>query len=202
MFYQPPPSKWGRWRATRAGRGACDGCRFLTIERQYRPWRPYHRCAIPLPRVERSTSSNHTSLTLVFLGRFPIRPVSQSASSYGLASWTGQQRGRLGLRASVPLRGCGFEITPHMVNIFVAGEFPSPCGDVVLKFSLFKRKEDDFYDVSVPLRGCGFEMLLSPLCMVDRIVSVPLRGCGFEIFSLGLNKEENKSFRPLAGMWF
>ena len=40
---------------------------------------------------ERSTSSNHTSLTLVFLGRFPIRPVSQSASSYGLASWTGQQ---------------------------------------------------------------------------------------------------------------
>ena len=27
--------------------------------------------AVPLPRVERSTSSNHTSLTLVFLGRFP-----------------------------------------------------------------------------------------------------------------------------------
>ena len=40
---------------------------------------------------ERSTSTNHTSLTLVFLGRFPIRPVSQLASSYGLASWTGQQ---------------------------------------------------------------------------------------------------------------
>ena len=39
---------------------------------------------------ERSTSSNHTSLTLVLLGRFPIRPVSQSAASYGLASWTGQ----------------------------------------------------------------------------------------------------------------
>ena len=111
MFYKPPPSVRGRWRATRAGRGACDGCRFLTIERQYRPWRPYHRCAVPLPRVERSTSSNHTSLTLVFLGRFPIRPVSQSASSYGLASWTGQQRGRLGLRVSVPLRGCGFEIS-------------------------------------------------------------------------------------------
>ena len=30
---------------------------------------------------------------LVFLGRFPIRPVTQSASSYGLASWTGQQGG-------------------------------------------------------------------------------------------------------------
>ena len=39
---------------------------------------------------KRSTSSNRTSLSLVFLGRFPIRPVSQSASSYGLASWTGQ----------------------------------------------------------------------------------------------------------------
>ena len=39
---------------------------------------------------KRSTSSNHTSLTLVFLGRFPMRPVTQSASSCGLASWTGQ----------------------------------------------------------------------------------------------------------------
>ena len=42
-----------------------------------------------VPR-KRSTSSNHTSRTLVFLGRFPMRPVTQSASSYGLASWTGQ----------------------------------------------------------------------------------------------------------------
>ena len=48
-----------------------------------------------LPRYggERSTSANHTSLSLVFLGRFPIRPVTQSASSCGLASWTGQQGG-------------------------------------------------------------------------------------------------------------
>ena len=29
----------------------------------------------------------------MFLGRFPIRPVTQSASSCGLASWTGQQGG-------------------------------------------------------------------------------------------------------------
>ena len=95
-FYQPPPSKWGRWRATRAGRGACDGCRFLTIERQYRPWRPYHRCAVPLPRGA---------------------------------------RGRLGLRVSVPLRGCGFEI----------------------KWSVLDRVQN--CGVSVPLRGCGFEMV-------------------------------------------
>ena len=50
---------------------------------------------LSLPRYhgERSTSTNHTSLSLVFLGRFPIRPVTQSASSCGLASWTGQQGG-------------------------------------------------------------------------------------------------------------
>ena len=47
----------------------------------------------PRDHGERSTSANHTSLSLVFLGRFPIRPVTQSASSCGLASWTGQQGG-------------------------------------------------------------------------------------------------------------
>ena len=32
MLYLPPPSKRGRWRAVRAGRGACSGCAFLTME--------------------------------------------------------------------------------------------------------------------------------------------------------------------------
>ena len=49
--------------------------------------------SLPRDHGERSTSANHTSLSLVFLGRFPIRPVTQSASSCGLASWTGQQGG-------------------------------------------------------------------------------------------------------------
>ena len=40
--------------------------------------------ASPARAGERSTSSNHTSLTLVFLGRFPIRPVTQSAAPEGL----------------------------------------------------------------------------------------------------------------------
>ena len=40
--------------------------------------------ASPARVGERSTSSNHTSLTLVFLGRFPIRPVTQSAAPKGL----------------------------------------------------------------------------------------------------------------------
>ena len=178
MFYQPPPSKWGRWRATRAGRGACDGCRFLTIERQCRPWRPYHRCAVPLPRGERSTSSNHTSLTLVFLGRFPIRPVSQSASSYGLASWTGQQRGRLGLRVSVPLRGCGFEIQGW-------------------------RHGGDHEDrVSVPLRGCGFEM--EKILRFNACFGFP-SPCGDVVLKYWLSIKgwaADEGFRPLAGMWF
>jgi len=39
---------------------------------------------------KRSTSSKNTLLTRVLLGRFPMRPVPQSASSCGLASWTGQ----------------------------------------------------------------------------------------------------------------
>ena len=40
--------------------------------------------ASPARAGERSTSANHTSLTLVFLGRFPIRPVTQSAAPKGL----------------------------------------------------------------------------------------------------------------------
>ena len=40
--------------------------------------------ASPARAGERSTSANHTSLTLVFLGRFPIRPVTQSAAPEGL----------------------------------------------------------------------------------------------------------------------
>ena len=32
VLYSPPPSKRGRWRAVRAGRGAYSGCAFLTME--------------------------------------------------------------------------------------------------------------------------------------------------------------------------
>ena len=40
-------------------------------------------------------TTNRTSLSLVFLGRFRIRPVSQLAAPFELASWTGQQGDRL-----------------------------------------------------------------------------------------------------------
>ena len=36
---------------------------------------------------------------------------------------------------SVPLRGCGFEITVDIVEMMKFFEFPSPCGDVVLKYN-------------------------------------------------------------------
>ena len=60
---------------------------------------------------------------------------------------------------SVPLRGCGFEIM-RRDSIFThyTYSFPSPCGDVVLKYF---REEEPIQEediVSVPLRGCGFEI--------------------------------------------
>ena len=118
MFYQPPPSVRGRWRATRAGRGACDGCRFLTIERQYRSWRPYHRCAVPLPRGERGRLGLRVSVPLRGCG-FEIFPMKLKERT----TWS----------VSVPLRRCGFEISEFRSVYDADKEFPSPCGDVVLK---------------------------------------------------------------------
>ena len=59
--------------------------------------------------------------------------------------------------------------------------FPSPCGDVVLKYlGAEKMSEWVGEQVSVPLRGCGFEI-------------------NYEQVIRGLMAN---SFRPLAGMWF
>ena len=90
-------------------------------------------------------------------------------------------------RVSVPLRGCGFEMIclAELMARMPKG-FPSPCGDVVLKWDISTRDGNITKIVSVPLRGCGFEMrqvvLLSPQLLS---VSVPLRGCGFEILASG-----------------
>ena len=60
--------------------------------------------------------------------------------------------------------------------------FPSPCGDMVLKFKKVTMNLDIFFTVSVPLRGYGFEMMFSQNeWEVFIMVSVPLRGYGFEI---------------------
>ena len=87
--------------------------------------------------------------------------------------------------------------------------FPSPCGDVVLKFHRFGFVQPSRSIVSVPLRGCGFEIQYREVCIEYRrkrfpspcgdvvlkclycrahfpwsdTVSVPLRGCGFEILA-------------------
>ena len=59
-------------------------------------------------------------------------------------------------------------------------EFPSPCGDVVLK------------SVDEDWNGCHWDN-----------VSVPLRGCGFENYKrYGIPSKAQLGFRPLAGMWF
>ena len=60
--------------------------------------------------------------------------------------------------------------------------FPSPCGDMVLKFLKEETIPWRFVIVSVPLRGYGFEMARwYKRTLPIHIVSVPLRGYGFEI---------------------
>ena len=59
---------------------------------------------------------------------------------------------------SVPLRGYGFEIFKALPNMRFF-QFPSPCGDVVLKSVPCVWPHQGTL-VSVPLRGYGFEMLV------------------------------------------
>ena len=61
------------------------------------------------------------------------------------------------------------------------GEFPSPCGDVVLKLTVLPNGSVRRH-VSVPLRGCGFKILIGFYRKGGvSNVSVPLRGCGFKM---------------------
>ena len=81
---------------------------------------------------------------------------------------------------SVPLRGCGFEI--------------SPTSDETLKREF----------VSVPLRGCGFEIGIRGAPSSDIQVFPSPYGdvvLKFLLFSLRAGYFST-SFRPLAGMWF
>ena len=81
--------------------------------------------------------------------------------------------------------------------------FPSPCGDVVLKLCMGFPRFGTPVHVSVPLRGCGFEISFSCTdCEKECVVSVPLRGCGFEIIYFYTFTTPLPRFRPLAGMWF
>ena len=86
------------------------------------------------------------------------------------------------MEVSVPLRGYGFEIIANEETPSAFNGFPSPCGDMVLKFRRGEIKAHETKMVSVPLRGYGFEIVdIAYRTQNDFIVSVPLRGYGFEI---------------------
>ena len=61
---------------------------------------------------------------------------------------------------SVPLRGYGFEMLFKDLDGVNPLKFPSPCGDMVLKWRLAVSSIGGFYHVSVPLRGYGFEIMV------------------------------------------
>ena len=61
------------------------------------------------------------------------------------------------LVCAVPLRGCGFEIRSADLTIAerLRMEFPSPCGDVVLKYDRIKFIKV-YFDGFRPLAGMWF----------------------------------------------
>ena len=84
--------------------------------------------------------------------------------------------------------------------------FPSPYGDMVLKFEVLCIGTTHTDIVSVPLRGYGFEIGVNSysLRLRTKAVSVPLRGYGFEIaLSVYQRRSCSKSVSvPLRGYGF
>ena len=82
-------------------------------------------------------------------------------------------------------------------------KFPSPYGDMVLKYV-----SDGVWGVgtpcvSVPLRGYGFEIItLRSYTGWHALVSVPLRGYGFEILAGGCLAVPSSICRFAARMYF
>ena len=87
------------------------------------------------------------------------------------------------------------------MEINIKSEFPSPCGDMVLKSVFVSR-----YCFSKKFPSpCGDMVLKSPLKIIFSpivSVSVPLRGYGFEIATHARMNGNLHGFRPLAGIWF
>ena len=85
-----------------------------------------------------------------------------------------------------------------------AWEFPSPCGDMVLKSDLPEGETDRERIVSVPLRGYGFEIGIYTGGSDSRRdgVSVPLRGYGFEILAVRCLAVPSSICRFAARMYF
>ena len=104
---------------------------------------------------------------------------------------------------SVPLRGYGFEIFFFERMILMNTElFPSPCGDMVLKYH--------------PQRNLGARPALFPSPCGDMVLklmtgvcivrcSVFPSPCGDMVLKsrrIDLKSKRTTSFRPLAGIWF
>ena len=66
VLYSPPPSKRGRWRAVRAGRGAYSGCAFLTMEMRRSIKAPLPPCFAwsPSPAVAGEALDNGNQVSL------------------------------------------------------------------------------------------------------------------------------------------
>ena len=80
---------------------------------------------------------------------------------------------------SVPLRGCGFEIIRNPRTNRLVYMFPSPCGDMVLKFNVSAVVDAGLSEFPSP---CG-DMVLKLSWLITFITWLT-------------------SFRPLAGIWF
>ena len=82
--------------------------------------------------------------------------------------------------------------------------FPSPCGDMVLKYDTIKKIVLDLVEVSVPLRGCGFEIINGEHKEKEVNAMFP-SPCGDVVLKFRNELADNTfsySFRPLAGIWF
>jgi len=81
---------------------------------------------------------------------------------------------------AVPLRGCGFEIQFVCPQQLVFSTFPSPCGDVVLKW---------------------YEVHLTPALAEIEFPS-PCGDVVLKFMATKMDSTISRGFRPLAGMWF
>ena len=192
MLYSPPPSKRGRWRAVRAGGGACSGCDFLTLEMRGSFIAPLPPLRGPPPPLWQGR--------LGFARSVPLRGCGLKISSMKMLM-------ALTSRAcivSVPLRGCGFKIRKTAQQSRCAFDVSVPLRGCGFEISSNGHSSHRWYVVSVPLRGCGFKMSMErkrkPFSV--QTVSVPLRGCGFKMRLAAWLVRRLYCFRPLAGMWF
>ena len=73
---------------------------------------------------------------------------------FEIGNWTDEELN--GTCVSVPLRGCIFEIMTLPTEYLKFKQFPSPCGDVVLKLRSYANRNVSISDCFRPLTGMWF----------------------------------------------